>query len=88
MWDLPGQGLEPLSPALAGGFLTTAPTGKSLSCYLNLNSHLWLVATILHSAGTEEEITFGRSLGLSFLIFIVKGWTLKLTLFCEDGGML
>ena len=29
MWDLPGPGLEPTSPALAGGFLTTAPPGKS-----------------------------------------------------------
>ena len=28
MWDLPGPGLEPMSPALAGGFLTTAPPGK------------------------------------------------------------
>ena len=30
MWDLPRAGLEPVSPALAGGFLTTAPPGKSL----------------------------------------------------------
>ena len=29
MWDLPGPGLKPVSPALAGGFLTTAPPGKS-----------------------------------------------------------
>ena len=29
IWDLPGPGLEPVSPALAGGFLTTAPPGKS-----------------------------------------------------------
>ena len=29
MWDLPGPGLEPVSHALAGGFLTTAPPGKS-----------------------------------------------------------
>ena len=29
MWDLPGPGLEPASPALAGGFLTTVPPGKS-----------------------------------------------------------
>ena len=29
MWDLPVPGLEPVSPALAGGFLTTAPPGKS-----------------------------------------------------------
>ena len=31
MWDLPGPGLEPMSPALAVGFLTTAPPGKSLA---------------------------------------------------------
>ena len=29
MWDLPGPGLEPVFPALAGRFLTTAPPGKS-----------------------------------------------------------
>ena len=29
MWDLPGPGLEPMFPALAGRFLTTAPPGKS-----------------------------------------------------------
>ena len=29
MWDLPGPRLEPVSPALTGGFLTTAPPGKS-----------------------------------------------------------
>ena len=29
MWDLPRQGLEPVSSALAGRFLTTAPPGKS-----------------------------------------------------------
>ena len=28
MWDLPRPGLEPVSPALAGGFSTTAPPGK------------------------------------------------------------
>ena len=29
MWDPPRPGLEPVSPALAGRFLTTAPPGKS-----------------------------------------------------------
>ena len=29
MWDLPRPELEPVSPALAGRFLTTAPPGKS-----------------------------------------------------------
>ena len=36
MWDLPRPGLEPMSPALAGRFSTTAPPGKphtvSLKC--------------------------------------------------------
>ena len=36
MWDLPGPGLESVSPALAGGFLTTAPPGKSLPKTFNL----------------------------------------------------
>ena len=30
MGDLPGPGLEPVSLALAGGFLTTAPPGKPI----------------------------------------------------------
>ena len=32
MWDLPGPGIEPMSLALAGGFLTTAPPGKPYIC--------------------------------------------------------
>ena len=30
MWDLSGPGSEPVSSALADGFLTTEPPGKSL----------------------------------------------------------
>ena len=30
MWGIPRLGLKPVSPALAGGFLTTAPPWKSL----------------------------------------------------------
>ena len=33
MWDLPRPGLEPVSPALAGRFSTTAPPGKPLYYY-------------------------------------------------------
>ena len=28
MWDLPGPGIEPAPPALAGEFFTTEPPGK------------------------------------------------------------
>ena len=33
MWDLPRPGLEPVSPALAGRFSTTAPPGKPYSIF-------------------------------------------------------
>ena len=32
MWGLLGPGLKPVSPALAGGLLTTVPPGKPLHC--------------------------------------------------------
>ena len=32
VWDLPGPGNEPVSPALAGGFFTTEPPGKPWKC--------------------------------------------------------
>ena len=41
MWDLHGPGLEPVSPALAGGFLTTAPPGKSLPSHLMVRNDVF-----------------------------------------------
>ena len=40
MCDLPGPGIEPVSPALAGGFLTTASPGKSLFLHSTVDGHL------------------------------------------------
>ena len=43
MRDLPGPGIKPLSPALAGRFLSTVPPGKSLhltSCFLQAGTHV------------------------------------------------
>ena len=34
IWDLPRPGLEPVSPALAGGLSTTVPPGKPLQLIL------------------------------------------------------
>ena len=39
MWDLPAPGLEPMSPALAGRFLTTVPPGKSQKQSIFLKIH-------------------------------------------------
>ena len=35
MWDLPGPGIEPVSLALAGGFLTIGPPEKSLLFFIS-----------------------------------------------------
>ena len=56
MWDLPGPGLEPVSPALAGGFSTTAPPGKPLNIFLSrvtyvpfCQSLFWLIPFFKHN---------------------------------------
>ena len=46
MWDLPGPGIEPMSPALAGGFLTTAPPGKSSGTGLKVILIIWSLKVI------------------------------------------
>ena len=40
MWDPPRPGLEPVSPALAGRFSTTAPPGKPLGMVFNPAGHV------------------------------------------------
>ena len=40
MWDPPRPWLKPVSPALAGGFPTTAPPGKSQETLLTSREHL------------------------------------------------
>ena len=51
MWDLPRPGLEPVSPALAGRFSTTAPPGKPWSSlrkdFLSSDIHLWHMLHVL-----------------------------------------
>ena len=36
MWDLPRPGIEPMSPALAGGFQSTVPPGKLSASFLKV----------------------------------------------------
>ena len=46
MWDLPRSGIEPVSPALAGGFFTTEPPGKPSHFFLRLTIPSFGGATI------------------------------------------
>ena len=41
MWDLPGAGNEPVSPALAGRFSTTGPPGKFMHSFMYSVIHLY-----------------------------------------------
>ena len=45
MWDLPRPGLEPVSPTLAGGFLTTVPPGKPCSTFLKVKKKIIVIIT-------------------------------------------
>ena len=46
MWDHPRPGIEPVSPALAGRFLTTAPPGKPKQSHFECVSVKWEVYTL------------------------------------------
>ena len=42
MWGLPGPGIKPMSPALAGGLFATEPPGKpAISIWVDLFPLLW-----------------------------------------------
>ena len=58
MWDLPGPGLEPVSPALAGRFSTTAPPGKPLCNSLNKNTLEVLIGGQVYSPSWRNDILF------------------------------
>ena len=78
MWDLPRPGLEPVSPALAGRFSTTAPPGKSSR---TLNSppnwpswihplYLWSFISYFLDLFPLDHYFFGRFAWFYFLTHI------------------
>ena len=42
MWDLPGPGIEPMSPGLAGKFFTTEPPGVPLFLFVYGHQFYWI----------------------------------------------
>ena len=67
MWDLPGPGLEPVSPALAGGFLTTAPPGKP-SLYFLLRVFIVLALTFRSLIPFELIFIYGVRKGSNLIL--------------------
>ena len=64
MWDLPRPGIEPMSPALAGRFLTTVPPGKSLYLFLKQ----WMCSNFV----TTFPINHYQNRGFFFYYFDIK----------------
>ena len=56
IWDLPGPGLKPMSPALAGRFLTTVPTGKP-SKYIFHDFSMFNVILMVTTKKISKEYT-------------------------------
>lgn len=54
MWDLPGSAIDPMSPALAGGFFITEPPGKSYNFFfLDIFFKMYLFLAVLGLRGHE-----------------------------------
>ena len=49
MWNLPGLGIKPVSPALSGGFLSTASTGNpsTTGFCVDINLHFSRIRVVL-----------------------------------------
>ena len=67
MWDLPRPGIEPMSPALAGGFLTTGPPGKSCNDFLSTETDGHSERNPLLFKGSITSICLYSNLLMSFL---------------------
>ena len=80
MWDLPRPGLEPVSPALAGGFSTTAPPGKPSLAVLLLS--FWDPDdTIIRSSVVATQVTEILLMFFpSWFIFCFPDWIISIVL--------
>ena len=67
MWDLPRPGLEPVSPALAGRFSTTAPPGKPYIIIFNMiivNDCMVIYSVIIIKSSNRTETYVSKFLFL------------------------
>ena len=71
MWDLPRPGPEPVSPALAGRFSTTAPPGKPQNIFITQKETPYLLEVTLHSPLPQPQATINL-LSVSILIISYK----------------
>ena len=69
MKNLPRPGLEPVSTALAGGFLTTAPPGKPCNIFLLRTNHFKLCSgVVIMDVRKYQQSLTDKSFQVFFLI--------------------
>ena len=74
MWDLPGSGIQPMSPALAGGFFTTESPGKPcvLVFVLKVSAVLCIkLKQTFTDIWKESPLTFLPSPSLHICLYII-----------------
>ena len=54
MWSLPGPGIEPMSPALAGEFLSTVPSEQIF--LIVMKSNFTIISVIDHVYGVVSKV--------------------------------
>ena len=74
LWNRPGPGIEPMLPALAGGFLHTGPPGKSIYSIFNTSSilpefyiYVYIYMRYTHIHYIYEIYTYLFSIDLFFI---------------------
>ena len=86
MWDLPRSGLEPMSPALAGRFSTTAPPGKPHPSFLFPSNTLLSLPGVLQSIPQHLNVCMCVCVcvcscllawNLSLFLSVVKNWEIS-----------
>ena len=85
MWDLPGPGLQPMSPALAGRFLTTVPPGKlwhnslksSLAIYSKFQGTSLAVQWLSLHSSTAGDTVSSPGRGTKIWHITQRGWGKK-----------
>ena len=63
MWDPPRLGIEPVFPALASGYLTTEPPGKSITIYFRHNDLKKYSTYVAQLCGEELPGGFWKETG-------------------------
>ena len=86
MWDLPGPGIKPMSPALVGGSLTTGPPGKSLSyLFFCFSAFIIVAAKIANPPLKMAPESLTNWLVLVLTLKILNDWPRAVSLKTDDN---